>query len=377
MTDPRLTASATPVTTETSTEGTDRGRAPADRPVPAGIDDAGVSAWFTAHVDGVSLPLDYELIAGGRSNLTFGVTDATGQRYVLRRPPTGHLLPTAHDMGREHRIIAAMGPAGVPVPNAVGYCDDPAVNGAPFYVMDFVDGYILRNEEDVADSPFDLEGRRRLSEALVDTLAGIHALDPDAIGLGDLGRKEGYIARQLRRWIGQYHSSRDDQDGPDVAEIDAVHDRLVTRIPEQGRAGVVHGDYRLDNTIVGADTNVVAVLDWELCTLGDTMADLGQLLVYWTEPGETSALQHSATTAPGFSTRAALAARYAEVSGRSIDQLDFYVAFAYWKVACILEGVYTRYVAGAMGSDGFDFHAYPTMIRNLATQAHAAAERLD
>jgi aminoglycoside phosphotransferase (APT) family kinase protein len=335
-----------------------------------------VDAWFADNIDGVRLPLDYRLIAGGRSNLTFGVTDAAARRYVLRRPPTGHLLPTAHDMAREHRIISAVGPAGIPVPDALGLCTDPTVTGAPFYVMDFVDGYVLTSEAQL-EGRFDPGDRRRLSDNLVDTLAAIHALDPDAVGLGDLGRHEGYIARQLRRWYGQYRSCRDEQDGPDVPDIDRVHDRLAARIPEQGRAGIVHGDYRLDNTIVGPDARVVAVLDWELCTLGDTMADVGQLLVYWTEPGETSALAQSATTAPGFATRRQLAARYAERSGRSIDELDFYVAFAYWKLACILEGVYTRYVAGAMGSDGFDYHGYPAMIRHLASEGLTAAERLD
>jgi aminoglycoside phosphotransferase (APT) family kinase protein len=376
MSDPRLSASAAPDTvasTNPDIEGTGPAASPA---VPAGIDGAGVSAWFEANIAGVTLPLDFELIAGGRSNLTFGGRDAAGRRYVLRRPPTGHLLPTAHDMSREHRIISAVGPAGIPVPAALGYCADPAVTGAPFYVMDFVDGYILREEADVEDT-FDLDARRRLAEDLVDTLAAIHALEPDAIGLGDLSRKDGYITRQLRRWYTQYQAARDQQGGPDVADIDEVHSRLVTRIPEQGPAGVVHGDYRLDNTMIGADAKVAAVLDWELCTLGDTMADVGQLLMYWTDPGETAALQQSITAAPGFPTRDEVAARYAAVSGRSMDELDFYIAFAYWKLACILEGVYTRYLGGAMGSDGFDFHEYPDMIRHLGTQARAAAERLD
>jgi aminoglycoside phosphotransferase (APT) family kinase protein len=375
MTDPRLSASAAPDTTSPSIEGTDRRPETARRSAPAGIDEAGVTAWFQAHIADVTPPIDFELIAGGRSNLTFGGRDGASRRYVLRRPPTGPLLPTAHDMSREHRIISAMGPAGIPVPPALGYCADPEVTGAPFYVMGFVEGHILRTEPDV-EGVFDLDARRRMSEDLVDTLAAIHALDPDAIGLGDLSRKEGYIARQLKRWYGQYQAARDDQGGPDVADLDEVHRHLVSRIPEQGRAGVVHGDYRLDNTMIGADAKVAAVLDWELCTLGDTMADIGQLLVYWTDPGETSSLQQSVTAAPGFLRRDEVAARYAQVSGHSVDQLDFYVAFGYWKLACILEGVYTRYLGGAMGSDGFDFHEYPTMIRHLGTQARAAAERL-
>jgi len=361
-----------------STEGTDvPAPAAGDGPggAPPGLDVAGVSRWIADHVDGVTSPLSYRLIAGGRSNLTFEVTDGAGRRLVLRRPPTDHVLPTAHDMGREHRIISALRPAGVPVPETFGYCDDAAVTGSPFYVMDFVDGHILRDERE-AEAAFDRAGRQRVSAALVDTLVTLHQVDPDAVGLGDLARKEGYIARQLKRWYGQYQRSRNELGGPDVPDVDAVHDRLVARIPEQGPAGVVHGDYRLDNTVVGADGAVAAILDWELCTLGDVLADVGQLLVYWTEPGEESALQHAATAAEGFYTRQEVAERYAAASGRSLEQLDFYVAFAYWKLACILEGVYTRYVAGAMGRDGFDYSGYPDSIRLLGAQARAAAERL-
>ncbi len=351
--------------------GAGRGRAGA----PPGIDPAGVTGWFVTHVTGVRPPLRFELIAGGRSNLTFAVADATARRWVLRRPPTGHLLPTAHDMAREHRVIEAVRQAGVPVPRAVGYCADASVTGAPFYVMDFVDGHVMRAEGDAA-ALFSLEQRRRISEDLVDTLAALHALDPDAVGLGDLGRRDSYLVRQLRRWYGQYVTCRDDHGGPDVAEIDAVHDGLVATIPEQHRAGIVHGDYRLDNAIVDHDGKLAAVLDWELCTLGDTMADLGQLLVYWADPGETSVLAHTATTDGGFLTKPELAARYAAASGRSIQHLDYYMAFAYWKVACILEGVYVRYVAGVMGDDGFDHSGYPGMIRQLASLALDAAGRI-
>lgn len=362
-----------------SSEGTDTaGRSdsePSGGAAPPGIDPAGVTAWFASEVAASTPPLRFELIAGGRSNLTFAVTDAAGKRFVLRRPPTGHLLPTAHDMRREHRVISSVGPAGVPAPAAIGYCGDPAVTGAEFYVMSYVEGHVLR-EAGQAAAAFDVAGRRRLGEDLVDTLAGLHALDPDSVGLGDLAKRDGYIGRQLRRWYAQYQASRDDQGGPDVADVDAVHDRLASRIPAQTCTGIVHGDYRLDNTVAGADARVAAVLDWELCTLGDTMADLGQLLVYWTEPGEPSALSHSATTDEGFPTRAQLAERYATMSGRDLAELDFYVAFAYWKLACILEGVYTRYVAGAMGDDGFDFSSYPDTIRMLASQASDAAARL-
>jgi aminoglycoside phosphotransferase (APT) family kinase protein len=357
----------------TVTEGS--GMAAECETVPAGIDDRGVGPWMAEHVPGTVLPLRYELIAGGRSNLTFRVTDAAGRRTVLRRPPTGPLLPTAHDMGREHRIISALAPTGIPVPAALGYCSDPTVTGAPFYVMDHVDGYVLRTEGD-ADGVFDRESRRAISAHLVDILAELHAIDPDEVGLGDLGRREGYIARQLQRWYAQYRSARDEGSGPDVTDVDAVHDRLVTRIPDQGPAGIVHGDYRLDNTVIRADGSVAAVLDWELCTLGDVLADVAQLLVYWTETGEVAALAHAATAAPGWYTKSEVAERYATSSGRDLGNLDFYLAFAYWKLACILEGVYTRYLAGSMGQDGFDYHAYPGMIADLAGRAREAAERL-
>ncbi|HEY1733239.1 MAG TPA: phosphotransferase family protein, partial [Acidimicrobiales bacterium] len=244
-----------------------RDAAPAGRAVPAEIDDAGLAVWFTAQVADVELPLRYQLITGGHSNLTFEVTDAAGRRFVLRRPPRGHLLPTAHDMGREYRIIAALGAAGMPVPAAIGYCEEAAVTGAPFFVMSFVDGLVLRAEPDI-DGVFDGPARYRIGEAMVDTLCAIHALDPDRIGLGDLSRRQGYIARQLKRWYAQYVAGRDEQGGPDVAEIDTVHAALEARIPPQAETVVVHGDYRLDNTVIGTDGHVAAVLDWELCALG-------------------------------------------------------------------------------------------------------------
>jgi aminoglycoside phosphotransferase (APT) family kinase protein len=342
---------------------------------PEGIDRSQVSDWFVENIPGVSLPLRFQLITGGRSNLSYRVVDDAGTAYVLRRPPTGHLLPTAHDMGREYRIIAAMGPAGVPVPTAFGLCTDSEVTGAPFYVMDFADGYVLRNEDEVV-AHLDEPTRGVVTTSLVDTLAQIHSLDVDQIGLGDLSRREGYIARQLKRWYAQYCSARDEQSGPSVEAIDRVHEELQNRIPEQGPATVVHGDYRLDNTVIGDDGSVVAVLDWELCTLGDPLADLAGLLAYWVEPGEPSPLGASATSAPGFGSRELVAARYAEVSGRDISQLAYYASFAYWKLACILEGVYTRYLAGAMGDGDFDYSFYPDVIADLGAKAEDALDRL-
>ncbi|WP_420640243.1 phosphotransferase family protein [Candidatus Poriferisocius sp.] len=309
-----------------------------------GIRPDTVSAWFTANVPEVALPLSFELIAGGHSNLTFKVTGVNGRPYVLRRPPLYQVLATAHDMGREHKIIAALADTDVPVPATFGLCEDEAVNERPFYVMDFVDGRVVRSGKEASRLP--LEVRHAASRSIADTMARIHAVDVDQVGLGDLGRKEDYIARQLRRWLRQFEESKT-KDRPLIQEI---HDHLVTRIPPQGDAGIVHGDYRLDNCIVNDDGQVLAVLDWELCTLGDRNADVAQLLVYWAEPEDADfALDDPPTAMPGFAGRAELQELYQEAAGRELDNFEFYLAFAHWKLACILEGVYSRYVRGAMG----------------------------
>lgn len=340
-----------------------------------GIDAGKVTAWFEQHIDGATPPLSFELIAGGRSNLTFKVGDAAGHEYVLRRPPTSHVLPTAHDMGREHRIISALGPTPVPVAPALGYCDDPEVNGQPFYVMSYVDGHILRDAA-IAEKVYDEGQRRAAGLALADVLADIHAVDVDAVGLDDLARREGYIERQLKRWYSQFTQSAASLDRT-VPAVDEMHAFLSANIPEQGPATIVHGDYRLDNTIVGDAGEVKAVLDWEICTLGDPLADVGLLMVYWNEPGDPSSLLGAAPTAlPGFPSRAEMRDRYAERSGRDLSQLDFYVAFGYWKLACILEGVYARYVGGAMGGDRSGFEGFGDQVVKLAEASKAAAAGL-
>jgi aminoglycoside phosphotransferase (APT) family kinase protein len=331
-----------------------------------GVDVRRVTAWFDDHVDDVSTPLTFELIAGGHSNLTFSVTDTKGKRWVLRRPPLGQVLATAHDMGREHRIIAALGPTDVPVAPAIGLCTDETVNGAPFYAMGFVDGTIVRDASTEAQ-------RAAASDSIVDVLASIHAVDPDEVGLGELGRKEGYIERQLKRWYGQWEKSKTRE----LADVDEVHAALSARIPEQGPAAIVHGDYRLDNCMIGADGRIAAVLDWELCTLGDPLADVGLLMVYWNERGEDATLITAPTAVEGFATRKELLDRYAEVSGRDLSSVDFYVAFGYWKLACIVEGVYARYVGGAMGNrDPSAFEAFALQVERCAASAAEAVGRL-
>ena len=335
--------------------------------VPAGINAASVDAWLEANVAGATGPFHYTLIAGGHSNLTFRVDDSAGHRYVLRRPPLSHALASAHDMGREHRLISALATSDVPVAPALGLCTDTSVNDAPFYVMDFVAGHVVRDNA-TALEVLTPATRRRASLSLVETMAAIHAVDLDAVGLADLGRHEGYIERQLKRWYGQWNASKTRE----LGAIDRVHDALSTRIPTQGPATIVHGDYRLDNCMVNDEGNVIAVLDWELCTLGDPMADLGLLMVYWTGPhDEPSTSSFAPTTTEGFLDRAELAAHYATVSGRDVSQLDYYVSFAYWKLACIIEGVYARYVAGAMGTHD------PSSFAAFATQVEAAAQRAE
>ena len=314
------------------------------------VDVARVTDWLVAHAPPVEPPLAFDLVAGGRSNLTFVVTDAAGRRLVLRRPPMSHVLATAHDMGREHRIISALHTSRVPVPEALGYCDDQAVNGRPFYVMGFVDGHVLRSASEV-EAALDEAGRRAAGADLVDVLVRLHEVDVDAVGLADLGRREGYVERQLRRWHGQFHRSQDQEREAGVfrpAEVvDEVHSLLSARVPTQQGVAIVHGDYRLDNTIVGGDGTVRAVLDWELCTLGDPLADVGTLLVYWADGSRRS--RASATGLPGFPSRDELAAAYAARSSLDLTPLPYYVALGHWKLACIMEGVYVRYASGAMG----------------------------
>ena len=340
-----------------------------------GIDAASVTAWFEQNVPGATPPLAFELIAGGRSNLTFKVTDAAGNAYALRRPPVSHVLPTAHDMGREYRIISALQDTPVPVAPSLGFTDDPAVNGAPFYVMGYVDGHVLRDAT-TAEKVIDEAARRRAGEHLADVLADIHAVDVDAVGLGELGRKEGYIERQLKRWYGQFQQSAALQERT-VPLVDEMHDFLSARIPDQGPAAIVHGDYRLDNTMLDDAGRVVAVLDWEICTLGDPLADVGLLMVYWAEPGDRhTALGAAPTTVAGFPSREEMKARYAERSGRDISQLDFYISFGYWKLACILEGVYSRYAAGAGGGDRSGFEFFAEQVQMLAEASKEAAGRL-
>lgn len=337
-----------------------------------GIDVERVSEWLQRNVESAVAPFSFDLIVGGRSNLTFRVTGADGNRFVLRRPPTGHVLATAHDMAREHRIISAVGRTDVPVPTTLGLCTDESVNGAPFYVMEFVDGTVLDSPESAAALPVDR--RRAASEHLVDVLAELHVADVDAIGLGDLARREGYIERQIKRWSTQWENSKQRE----IPAVEEVARHLAANVPEQHGVAIAHGDYRFGNCLVDTDAGrVAAVLDWELCTLGDPLADLGYLGVYWADAdGESRA--NDPTGAGGFLTYDEVVARYASATGRDVSQIDYYVAFSSWRLAVISEGVYARYLHGAMGdqNDPENLERVKTGTVDLAAKALDAVRRL-
>ncbi len=312
-----------------------------------GIEHAAVTRWLVEHVDGLRPPVTFSLVSGGRSNLTYRVTDAAGTVRALRRPPTGGVLSTAHDMSREWRFITALAPTDVPVAPPLAYCDDRDVTGAEFYLMGFVDGLVLADQQAARRMPRAV--RRRAGEAAVEVMAALHRVDPDEVGLGDIARRDGYIERQLRRWKRQVHQSG----APDIDVLDRVHDARAAHVPPQ-TSGIVHGDCRPGNMSFGEDGEVRAVFDWELATLGDPLADLGWLIASWQQPGdEVPAATAGPSLEPGFPTRDELVGRYARLAGRDVSQLPYYVAFSRWRSACIGAGVRARYAAGVMGDDGY------------------------
>lgn len=328
------------------------------------INEVNVEQWLNANIEGAQGPYTYSLIAGGRSNITFHVTDVNGMQLVLRRPPLGHVLATAHDMAREHRIISAVGQTGVPVPPTLGVCTDEEVNGAPFYVMAFVPGVVLDSQERAAKMPEHL--RTKASHDLVDVLADLHAVDIDAIGLGNLAKREGYVERQVKRWSTQWANSKTRE----LSSIEQVAAYLAANIPTQQGVSIAHGDYRFGNVLTDVNTGTItAVLDWELCTLGDPLADLGYIGVYWTDPGEASVRFTDPSGLPGFSTYADLVERYANRTGRDVSNIGYYKAFGSFRLAVITEGVYARYLHGAMGEQNVDIEPYKIATEQLAQTA--------
>jgi len=334
---------------------------------PLRIDPARLESYLKREVTGFAGPLTVRQFKGGQSNPTY-LLETPSRRYVLRRKPPGKLLPSAHAVDREFKVISALHAQGFPVADPVIYCADEGIAGTAFYVMGFVDGRVFWNPEMPGSFPSE---RASVYDAMNATIARLHSLDPAKIGLSDFGRGENYVARQVDRWSKQYRAS-------ETQNIDAM-ERLIewlpAHIPPAGPVRLVHGDYRLDNMILTPRGEVAAVVDWELCTLGDPLADLGLLVVYWTERDDSqAALLTAPTTASGFPSRKEMIARYAATSDRDLSALDVYVAFGYWKLACILEGVYARYAAGAMG-DATGFEAFEAQVAALARLAAGTLDR--
>lgn len=318
-----------------------------------GLDTDALSTWLDSAAPGLlEGRLEATLITGGKSNLTYAVTDGT-REVIVRRPPLGHVLATAHDMSREYRVMTALAPTDVPVPETFALCEDESVIGAPFYVMERAAGLAYSRADQLAGhGP---ERTRAITEQLVDTLVDLHAVDYESVGLGDFGRPEGYLERQVARWKKQLDASRS-RELPGMDELIAM---LDADIPTGGDSTIVHGDYRLDNVLVDDSDAITAVLDWEMCTLGDPLTDVAILLAYQqlaeaAPPGTTAGLVTDAPLAPGYLPRDEVLARYAERSGRDVSDLHFHLAFSFFKLAVILEGIHYRHSHGQTLGAGFD-----------------------
>ena len=337
---------------------------------PDGIDLDRLRPFLVANVPGAKdVALSATLIAGGRSNLTYSVTDGAST-WVVRRPPLGHVLPTAHDMAREYRVMSALEPTAVPVPRTLAMCEDLSVNDAPFYVMELVDGIIYRDTAALASLSAD--DARRASEALVDVLAAIHSVDYREAGLAEFGRPDGFLERQVRRWGEQWERSKTRE----LPAVDELARRLRAALPESGPPTIVHGDYRLDNTMMALDDpgRIVAVLDWEMSTLGDPLTDLGLFLLYWGQAdAQVIATGAAINTQAGFMTRDEVVARYADVSGRAVDHMDWYEILASYKLAIIVEGINARYQMGKTVGPGFE--SMGAMVAGLINSALEKANR--
>jgi len=339
-----------------------------------GNDIPAVERWIRENVETRTPPFEWTRLEGGHSNLTYRLEDVNGKSAVIRRPPQGVLLPRAHDMGREWSLISALGPTPVPVPEAIGFCADPEVTGAWFYIMGLIDGRPLyTREETLAWVPQDK--RAGTAHSMFDVLADLHALDPDEIGLGDLGKTDSYVGRQLKTWYRSWMASikpakKDDPTAHDLQRYFLEH------LPDQGKARVVHGDYGLHNCLIGPDAKVAAVVDWEISTLGDPLADLAYFLNQWSETDEDRALNLGGAGAPGFPPKSELAQRYATRTGRSLELLDYYVGFARGKSAAISHGVYARYMAGQKSTDGVDMADLRERIVRTLDLSEEAVNRL-
>jgi aminoglycoside phosphotransferase (APT) family kinase protein len=341
---------------------------------PPGLDLPALASFLASHGVHAEGALCAEVIAGGRSNLTYSVSDGA-HRWVVRRPPLAHVLPTAHDMSREWRVISALQTTDIPVPGAVVLCEDSEVIGAPFYVMEFVDGHVVRDQLP-PEWPATPATRRAMAAALVDTLLTLHAVAPEDIGLADFGHPQGFLERQVRRWWQQWEASKTRE----LPAIDELHQRLLDALPIQSAPGIVHGDYRFDNVIYARDDpgTIAAVVDWEMSTVGDPLCDLGLLVVYWVtdsaDPAARALPGGRVSLGEGFPTRDQLIASYASRSGRDLSHLEWYVALGSYKLAIIAEGINARFLLGMTVGEGFETMgpAVPLIIDRALERASAS-----
>lgn len=314
---------------------------------PPGLDLPRLTDWFTTSVPGTEGDMSARLIAGGKSNLTYEVTDGKNT-WIVRRPPLGHVLATAHDMAREFRLMSALQDTGVPVPRTYALCRDESVLGAPFYVMERVAGTPYRHAAEL--ETLGPERTRLISGSLVDTLAALHEVDPAAVGLADFGRTEGFLARQVGRWKKQLDASH----SRDLPAADELHARLAADVPADSAPGIVHGDYRLDNVLIDESDRLVAVIDWEMATLGDTLTDLALLVLYQRLGTMLGGAFADASSAPGFLNEAEILTRYTARSARDLSRFGFYLGLASFKLAAILEGIHYRGLHGQTVGPGFE-----------------------
>ena len=339
--------------------------------LPPLVDQRALAAYLQERLPGGG-ELEVRRHRAGHSNETFFV-DLAGRRYVLRRPPRGAFLPTAHDVGREYRVLSALVATPVRAPRPVLMCEDDSVIGAPFYLMERIDGVVIR---DSLPEAFGEPERAGLGHELVDALAELHAVDPFACGLDGFGKPFGYLERQLERWRGQLELTLP-LTRP-LPDLEVVGGWLEDNLPAGSPTTIVHGDYKLDNVMFAPEppARLVAILDWEMSTLGDPLADLGWMVSFWRAPGEGGAplgFLRALTTLPGFCSRAELIARYEQRTGRDVSALGWYEVLALWKLAILLEGSYARHLAG-MTDDPF-FAEMEHVVPALAGWARAAAGR--
>jgi aminoglycoside phosphotransferase (APT) family kinase protein len=321
---------------------------------PPGLDLDALERHLGPRVGGFAGSLHAEVIPGGRSNLTYVVDDGE-RRFVVRRPPLAHVLPTAHDMAREYRVLAALQDTGIPVPHVIALCEDESVIGARFYVMEWIDGHVVRSTLP-AEFPDTRETRQAMSSALIATLLQLHRIDPEHVGLADFGHPEGFLERQVRRWWQQWEASKTRE----LPSIEELRRQLVETVPAQSAPGIVHGDYRLDNVMYApADpARIVAVIDWEMCTIGDPLCDVGLLCVYWADDASEAAARtlhgRAITVEDGFYKRADLLRDYAAGTQRDLSALDWYIALGAYKLAIIAEGITARFLMGMTVGEGFE-----------------------